>query len=192
MPLPILNSNHWDSSYENLKDFLAFTTQDINNILKSVESTAPKTLLDIGCGTGQLGREFFHRGYTTLGIDSSSTAIKVAKDATIFNENKVQYLQSSFEDFREKEFTFGLITCKYVFAFIEDRPQFLNKVRRLLSTDGVFIIISPDVDKVAAEKARIAVNNTAMLNLLEDVFKVESYQRGRDFYYVCKKIEVSD
>ena len=189
MPIPTSNSNLWDSSYENFKDFLAFTTQDISNILKSVEPTTVKTFLDIGCGTGQLGREFFHRGYTTVGIDGSSIAIKIAKEATIYGEDKIKYLHSSFEDFSESEAIFGLITCKYVFAFIKDRPKFLNKVERLLSMDGVFIIISPNINKLPVEKAGIAVDNDEALVSLKYFFEVENYQRGRDFYYVCRKLE---
>ena len=183
-----LTTNHWDHSYENYKDFLAFTTQDVSNILTNVNPSAPKTLLDIGSGTGQLGRELFLRGYTTIGIDGSKRAIEIAKEAAALHEDSIRYIHKNFEDFSEEGSTFGLITCKYVFAFIEDRVQFLEKVNRLLSEDGSFVIISPHVDKIPKEKAGISVDNSEILALLKDIFHVESYERGRDYYYICKKM----
>ena len=185
-----LKSNHWDYSYENYKDFLAFTTQDINNILANVNPNAPKTLLDIGSGTGQLGREFFLRGYTTVGIDGSNMAIKIAKEAAALYKDSIRYIHKNFEDFSEEESNFGLITCKYVFAFIKDRIQFLEKANELLSKDGTLVIISPDVNKIPKEKAGITVDNGEMLVLLKKIFKVETYERGRDYYYICKKLSV--
>ena len=183
-------TNQWDLNYDNLHDYLALSTQDVNNIISITSPDAPKTLLDIGCGTGQLGRDFFHRGYKTIGIDSSAKAIEIAKAATIFND-VIEYIHTDFENFAIKidsQSTYGLITCKYVFAFINDRKLFLDTVVKLLDPSGIFVIITPDREKIPAEKSGISVPHTDMLALLKSHFAVESYIRGRDYYYLCRHI----
>ena len=184
-------TNKWDVSYSNSQDYLAFTTQDINTIISAVDPSAPKTLLDIGCGTGQVSREFFHHGYETVGIDGSSKAIEIAKASTL--QRSISYIHSSFESYvqhNKNSSTYGLIVCKYVFAFIEDRNYFLKNVAKLLDPSGTFVLITPDISKIPIEKIDIAVPHEAMLAALSNYFKVEHNKRGRDYYYFCKSIKI--
>jgi 2-polyprenyl-3-methyl-5-hydroxy-6-metoxy-1,4-benzoquinol methylase len=179
--------NQWDTRYDNLDDYLAFTTQDTNNILNTLTPTASKTLLDIGCGTGQIEREFFHRGYTVVGIDSSARAIEIAKAATIYDS--ITYIHSSLEDFATRSdvpSSYGLIMCKYVFAFINDRDFFLNTVKKMLERLGTFVLISPDRDKLPAERSGISIPHEELLAILSTHFSVSYSTRGRDNYYICR------
>lgn len=179
--------NQWDLNYDNFHDYLAFNTQDINNILSMLAPNTPKTLLDIGCGTGQVGREFFHRGYKTVGIDSSIKAIEIAKSATIYSD--IIYIHTDIEAFvlqNNNMPSYGLIMCKYVFAFINDHTFFLNAIKKLLDPSGTFVLITPDIKKIPTEKSSIAVPHEKMLSILNNYFTVKHYTRGRDHYYLCR------
>jgi len=182
--------NQWDLNYDDLHDYLAFNTQDINSIFNSISTSAPKTLLDIGCGTGQVGREFYHRGYQTLGIDGSVKAITIANAATVHKD--IIYTHSSFEEFlqrTEKSTAYGLIICKYVFAFVNDRNFFLSSIKKLLDQSGTFVLVTPDIEKLPAEKTSIAIPHEEMKTVLGDHFEITHYIRGRDYYYLCRNVD---
>ena len=176
---------HWDEIYDSFKDYLASTTQDINYILSQVSSSAPRTHLDVGCGTGQLCRELFHRGYQSTGIDTSGSAVRLAIEATVCPE--ITYLHTDLDRFSKNQSatTFGLITCKYVFAFIEDRASFVEAVRQRLVEFGVFVLITPDPQQLPKEKIAISVPHKELIELLGSAFSVKYLTRGRDVYYIC-------
>jgi len=44
-------------------------TPSIARFLSYLSDSAPKTALDIGCGTGQLTCELWYRGFKTIGIE---------------------------------------------------------------------------------------------------------------------------
>lgn len=61
---PELTDANWSRPYDQGRDFRPISTPELDKPLSFVKPTAPKTALDIGCGTSQLTRELYHRGYT--------------------------------------------------------------------------------------------------------------------------------
>src|SRR5688572_1600088 len=109
---------HWSAWYDQDKDFILISSQAVSKILGNLDESLPKTHLDIGCGTGQLTRELYHRGYTCIGIDASSSAVKIAKSLTV--RDGLRYLQFNADDGDFKTLPgqpYSLITCKLVYAF---------------------------------------------------------------------------
>lgn len=47
---------YWSEAYHQGRDYTAIKTQDVSRFLQYADAAAPKTCLDIGCGTGQLKR----------------------------------------------------------------------------------------------------------------------------------------
>ncbi|HWZ66004.1 MAG TPA: class I SAM-dependent methyltransferase [Patescibacteria group bacterium] len=70
---------HWSNLYDQGRDYLLASHQAISKYLERVDPPAPKTVLDIGCGTDQLTRELYHRGYRVVGVDVSTSAISTAR-----------------------------------------------------------------------------------------------------------------
>ena len=180
---------NWNASYANKKDYLPSSTPVIELLVASVSENAPKKHLDIGCGTGQLVREIYHRGYETTGIDTSVEAIEIANRSSVFTGEALRFINTDVHSFVQNNPTdnsFGLVTCKYVIAFIEDVPEFLRHVAQGLHKEGTFYIISPDLAALSAEKISIAVDHQATMTLLEKHFAVTSQLLGRDWHYICR------
>ena len=65
----------------------------------------PGTLLDLGCGTGRLGRHFGPRGFDVLGVDLSdemlaaATGQKLTERETFVKANLVELDSGTFRDF---------------------------------------------------------------------------------------------
>ena len=125
---------HWNSYYDNGTDFGFITSQALSKLLSYTNPNVPKVALDIGCGTGQLMRELNHRGYQCLGIDVSGSAVRIAKSLTT-RSDELQYLQSDIENVDIETLPlqpYSLITCKLVYAFVQNKGPFLKKVDELL------------------------------------------------------------
>ncbi|HWZ65204.1 MAG TPA: class I SAM-dependent methyltransferase [Patescibacteria group bacterium] len=181
--------SHWSNLYDQGRDYLLASHQAISKYLERVDPSAPKAVLDIGCGTGQLTRELYHRGYKVIGIDVSASAVKLARSFSVVTPNKLDYLRFDIEqgDLSKLPLApYGLITCKLVYAFIKDRPNFLQKISQELAPNGTFIIITPLPDD-APDKLAITVPYQRTMDELSAVFAdVKSFREQGITYFVGK------
>ncbi|HEX6461855.1 MAG TPA: class I SAM-dependent methyltransferase [Candidatus Saccharimonadales bacterium] len=180
---------HWSNYYNQGKDFGSITSQALTKLLDFVDQNLPRTCLDIGCGTGQLTRELHHRGYVCVGIDASASAARLAKSLTV--QDGLNYMLFNIEDEAIKSLPkqpYSLITCKLVYAFIKDKPNFLSKITNLLAERGTFVIITPLTIDVPPEKRDIAVDFDQTMVELRMAFKtVQTYKKHGITYFICSK-----
>lgn len=176
----------WDAIYRSEKDFKYLSNSDLNFILKQTNIVIGNSALDIGCGTGQLCRDLFHKGYDVLGIDMSKEAINIAKSSTVKLGNGINFQLYDIEKDQTLVYKYDLIVSKYVFAFINNKQIFLNKIKELMNNNSALMIISPNVGSQPDNKKHIAVNKDETLKLLNQSFnKVDYYLRNNDDYYFC-------
>lgn len=129
----------WNSFYTSQKrePFLHFSEEQIDNILKQFPNT--QSVLDIGCGEGQLLVQLETRGISTVGIDVSEIGIEEARKYV-----KGGLIVGDFETFEfPADRTFDLIFVKFVIAFIEKPDLFFRKIIRLLNSSGGLILLTP-------------------------------------------------
>ncbi|MGW3974595.1 class I SAM-dependent methyltransferase [Streptomyces ardesiacus] len=98
--------------------------------------------LDIGCGDGALARRLAQLGYRTTGIDCSPSAIALAA-AKAPGPGRVplwQCMDITTDDLGTlPEPAYAVITCRLVYRWIDDKPAFLDRVRRLLAPGGICV-----------------------------------------------------
>ncbi|MHA7956352.1 class I SAM-dependent methyltransferase [Streptomyces sp. L500] len=117
--------------------------------------------LDIGSGDGALARHLARLGYDTTALDCAPTAIALAADET--DEDRVTFCCGDIEAPHPPplpEHAYALITARLVYAFIKDKPGFLNQVRSLLVPGGLFWVVTPMADRVPPERASIGITGT--------------------------------
>lgn len=174
-----LTDRYWSELYDNGHDFSLITSEALTKTLAYTDSTLPKTSLDIGCGTGQLTRELYHRGYTCTGIDVSTSAIKIAQSLTTVPTSKLHYMHFDIDhdntgDLPEQQYS--LITCKLAYAFIKDKPAFLARVKQLLNPGGIFVVITPHINNTPAERRGIAVDDNEIKLLSSHFTQIALYE----------------
>ena len=160
----------WNALYKSGRDFGLLPDAIADLIVSFAGDNASKTLLDIGCGTGHLTRLFSERGYACLGIDTSSEAITIAQSRSDRVEYKIFDMQS--QDIETLGGPFGIVTCKHVYAFIDDKELFLDQVLKLLERDGIFVVLTPLLEDVDEGKRAIAVSGAQIRNDLSKKFTV--------------------
>lgn len=182
-----LTPQDWDRAYIFGKDYTPITNESLDKILSYLPEDGGKIAIDLGCGTGQLVRELAQRGFVVTGLDRSTEAVRLAKSDN--NTNSIKYEIVDFEmDFVEKQNQLAdLITCKYVYAFIEKRSVFLRNVQNLLKPDSRFVIINPLKNTVPEHKKHITISSEKTKEELKEYFKLlDYYDDGSDEYFVCK------
>jgi ubiquinone/menaquinone biosynthesis C-methylase UbiE len=98
-------------------------------------------ILDLACGTGlvtkQILKQVDNKGHV-VGIDSSYTAIKIAKRWNNTKTN-VDFILADAEhlNFNEK---FDVVTCQYALFFFPNANKVLQNIKRCLKKNGILAI----------------------------------------------------
>jgi cyclopropane fatty-acyl-phospholipid synthase-like methyltransferase len=102
----------------------------------------PKTLLDLGCGTGSFAINMAHRGMQVTGLDSSCSALEVARRKARKEKARVDWILGDMCSFSSGE-KFDLVTSIFNsvnhLLSVRDLRAMFSAVRQALVPEGHFI-----------------------------------------------------
>src|SRR5437867_1827851 len=102
----------------------------------------PRTILDLGCGTGNHDIPLARRGYRVTGLDQSSAMLSVARKKTAESRVRVRFVRADMRSFRFGK-QFDAVLCMFgAFGYIlprRDVVRALRSVRAHLGPGGLFI-----------------------------------------------------
>ena len=104
-------------------------------ILLSDPRFSPKTLLDLGCGTGKF-LECFLRGRSWEGVTGVDFSVAMLKKARETVPGTVMRLQEEFDSLPFLESSFDLVISAFTLRSVQKLPEFLNSVHRILTPGG--------------------------------------------------------
>ena len=108
--------------------------------LKLIEkhSHSGKTLLDVGCGTGDFLKTALNAGWEVQGVEPNERARAIANRKT---NNKVD-TPGALDNFQDA--SFDVITLWHVLEHLPNLEQQIKMLSRLLKRDGILIIAVPN------------------------------------------------
>ncbi len=101
-------------------------------------------VLDIGCGVGYGTAELASRARFAIGIDSAPEAIVHARSAYALQNSNFIPASATALPFRDA--SFELVTAFEVIEHLTDWRVLLSEARRVLHSDGVFLVSTPNKD----------------------------------------------
>jgi ubiquinone/menaquinone biosynthesis C-methylase UbiE len=112
--------------------------EDGLQLLERLDIRTGMSVLDIGCGTGRLGRficpKIGNAGRFT-GIEPMPERLKIAREKNSFDH--AQFHQGTAEDLSAiSDSSIDRIVVNWVFHWIEDKPKALGEMRRVLANGG--------------------------------------------------------
>ena len=111
--------------------------QSTKKLVESIDIKKGDHILDVASGTGVvtklLKQKVGKTGYV-IGVDTSTTAIKVAKKWNKKSQNLL-FVNADAENFSFKE-KFDIVTCQYALFFFPNSQKALKNIRNSLKRDG--------------------------------------------------------
>ena len=109
---------------------------------KRFSKKKPRTVLDIGCGTGGHSNELAARGYRVTGIDGSVEMLQRAQEKARKLNAAVEYRRMRFQALRLKQKFDAAISMFSAIDYITEYNEliaFLKQVRKILKKGSLFI-----------------------------------------------------
>ena len=132
-------SQYYDLLYQD-KDYVG-EVEYVNNLIKQF-CVNPKTMLDMGCGTGIHAEIFCDRGYQVHGIDLSEDMLKIAEDKRKGKEGKLSFELSSISDLALNKKFDVIVSLFHVMSYHnsnEELTRMFEVAKNHLNDNGVFI-----------------------------------------------------
>ena len=110
--------------------------QSTKKLIELIKINKNNRVLDVACGTGvvtkQIQKKVGKSGYV-VGIDTSTTAIKIAKKE---NKKNLDFLNADAENlsFSKK---FYIVTCQYALFFFPNAQKALKNIKNSLKKSGI-------------------------------------------------------
>ena len=112
--------------------------QSTKKLIELIKINKNNLILDVACGTGvvtkQIQKKIGKSGYV-IGIDTSTTAIKIAKKENKKNKN-LDFLNADAENFSFSK-KFDIITCQYALFFFPNAQKALKNIKNSLKKSGM-------------------------------------------------------
>jgi SAM-dependent methyltransferase len=153
----------------------------------------PGRLLDVGCGNGIFLRRARDAGWNASGLDPDPLAVNAAQ------EDGLSVYLGTLDDFHS-EFPFDVVSASHVIEHIHYPGLFLRQIRKLLCTNGMIWLATPNVQSLGHKvfgKAWRGLEPPRHLTLftekaLRDLLKEAGFtdirflRRGRGAAYIIK------
>ncbi|VAW24213.1 SAM-dependent methyltransferase, partial [hydrothermal vent metagenome] len=114
----------------------------LQNKLKLINSfkTTQKTILDIGCGTGDFLLMCKKNGWSVTGVEPNIKAKKIANKKLSLTNSPALY--SELEEINSQKF--DVITLWHVLEHVPDLEAYLLKIKAMLKPNGILIVAVPN------------------------------------------------
>ncbi len=138
------NIEYWNSIYDQ-PGFTGYCyRQRMGTVLSWLEDlglSENSKILEAGCGAGRLVDEATKRGYRVVGMDYSyGMLLKASSICNHQDELSVAFLQGDIEALPYKDFSFDVIVCLGVVAYLKSEYVALHELARVLKPGGILII----------------------------------------------------
>ncbi|AVH69526.1 class I SAM-dependent methyltransferase [Nostoc sp. 'Lobaria pulmonaria (5183) cyanobiont'] len=128
----ISTSNNWDTSlYE---DKHAFVWQYGEDLLKLLNPQPRESILDLGCGTGQLTEKIAQAGAEVMGVDSAPAMIEKAKE----NYPHIRFDVADATNFQVKQ-PFDAVFSNAVLHWVKQADSAIGSIHQALKPGGRFV-----------------------------------------------------
>ncbi len=105
-----------------------------------IDPVAGKTVLDVGCGDGELALEMVRRGAIVTALDADPAMIATARRRTELTPTPMQLIEGQVENLPFGEGTFDFVVAVTVLCFVRDARRAIAEMARVLKPNGRLVV----------------------------------------------------
>ncbi len=185
----------WAKRYHKLwvqKESLKPTREYVVNLIQEECNYTSMSLLDIGCGPGELIHMVKERikDAEITGVDFSKGMIEASK-----KKNKgTRHLLLDAENLSGIDEKYDVVVCTHSIPYYNDKSKVLHEINRLLKSEGKFIIAFASAnnlyDKIVMSLVKLTTgpaqypSDKEFRDMIKGVFIVESRHIIRESFYM--------
>ncbi len=109
------------------------------SLVKKMFNRKNLTLLDVGCGTGWVTKQYETNGFSVTGLEASQARADYARE-----KYKLNIYNHFAEDFNSEN-KYDVIIIRHLVEHLEDPQGIIRKLKKNLKDDGVFLILVPNI-----------------------------------------------
>ncbi len=131
-------------AYESTIDWKTRLTNEIPMLLKQLDRTEGKRVLDLACGTGRHAIALAQAGATVVGVDNSQVMIQLAKQSAIEHGVDIQFILADMQEIMGLGIdNFDMITCLgnslALLPSLDALRHVIESVERMMALGGAFV-----------------------------------------------------
>ncbi|MCH7496859.1 MAG: class I SAM-dependent methyltransferase [Candidatus Marinimicrobia bacterium] len=138
------------------------------------------SVLDVGCGTGELALFFAEKGYDVWGIDSAPEAIRQARSKANQRPLQVSFKIASAMKLDQLDQHFDtVVDCGLFHVFsAAERPVFVNQLRSVLLPGGKYFMLCFS-DREPGTSGPHRVSRNVIRSAFRDGWRIDQIQEAR-------------
>lgn len=145
-----------------------FQWRDWDGAFAQLPPLAGKTLLDLGCGIGQLAYELAERGATVVAFDGNEELLHAARP-----HPRVELRRADLAALPPLDRPADGIWCSFVAAYFVDLPTQLRRWRELLAPGGFLAVI--EIDDLFAHEPVAATTRATLERYVDEALAARRY-----------------
>lgn len=174
----------WNATYSKGRKYPQFSDAFLDELLTLLSRKYGlkdlSNVVDIGCGRGELAIQLAKRGIKVTGFDSSEKALETAraKAAKADVDSLIQFIKTDIDKFEDNKLKeeiakAQLVICKLVIAFLNNRAEFLKKLKHNMKDEALLLLQTPvflDKEGLTNHLSSISVPKKQFENELKEIF----------------------
>lgn len=139
----VLNQYWTTEAVERIKQDPVLRARNID-LLRSLAQLAPnRTLLEIGCGAGNILRRAAEEGWAAIGTEIAPDAVSACR------AQGLNVLQGDLHELKLESQAFGAVIMSEVIEHLITPKHYLQEIRRVMAPGGVLYLTTPNFGSLA-------------------------------------------
>lgn len=109
-------------------------------MLELVGDVSGKSVLEVGCGDGDLAIALAKQGAHVAAIDASEEMIEAARERAFAHEADIQFAVATAQDLPFDKKQFDIVVAVTILCFVKDASPVFHEIARVLRPRGYFVI----------------------------------------------------
>ena len=144
---------------------------------------AHELVLDLGCGSAEIGREISNKGASYFGIDISTIGLKLAAD---YRKEGVSLTKCNVENIPFKDNSFDVVISVYSLEHFLYPEKILREAHRVLKQNGRIMILSEAYDNPLVYPPSLCFSAISHLSFRD---KIKSKRFKELFYHFYNRFK---